>query len=58
MAMTFIDDFFAVEAVCQRPGLQLGCIQAETHGAALVGDVLLTLHEVDDRVGAGGVEFR
>ena len=52
MAVPFIDDLFAVERSRFRSGSEFARIKAEAHGAALVGDVFLVGHEVDDGVRA------
>ena len=51
------DDVLAVDFAHPRVGPQLGHVGAEPHGAALVVDVALRLHEVDHRVRRGRIEF-
>ena len=48
--MTFVDDLLAVNLVDERALLQLARIGAQTHRAALVLNVLLLGHQVDEQI--------
>src|ERR1700682_163251 len=57
MPVSFVHDRLAIGLRRQRAGLQLAGVEAETHGAALIGDVALLGQEVDDRMAGEGVEL-
>ena len=50
MAMAFVDNLFAVHLMGKRPLFQLARIGAQAHGAALVFNVFLLGHKVDNRI--------
>ena len=56
--VALVDDRLAVDLAHRRALQQLGRIGTETHRAALVLDVVLVGHQVDDRVGAARLELR
>ena len=57
VAVALAHDRLAVGLVHLRPRCQHGVVGPEPHGATHVDDVALGVHQVDDRVGAGGVEL-
>ena len=58
VTVTFANLFALVEFGSVGILHELARVSAEAHGAALFGDVLLFVHQVDDRVGGVLVEFR
>ena len=58
VTMAFANLFALVELGSVGILHELARVSAEAHGAALFGDVLLFVHQVDDRVGCLFVEFR
>ena len=57
VAVTLVDDLLAVDRARLRARQQLGRVQAQAHRAALVLEVALVGHEVDDRVRREHVEL-
>ena len=57
VAVPLVDDLLAVHRAGLRARQQLGRVEAEAHRAALVLEVPLVGHEVDDRVGREHVEL-
>lgn len=46
MPVTFVDHLLLVELSCEAAFRELGRVDAKAHGPALVGHVLLRLHEI------------
>src|SRR5690242_2817334 len=57
MAMALRDPVAPVERTGNRAGLDHARIRAQAHRAALLIDVLLLFHDVDNRVGRALVDF-
>ncbi len=58
MTVPLAHDGLAVRVVHTTPGLEDGVVGAEPLGAALVADVALVVHQVDDRVRRVGIHLR
>ena len=57
MPVALVHDLGAVRGADQAVVLQAGRVEAQAHGAALLGDIGLVGHEVDDRVLGEDVEL-